>query len=343
MATSTVPVAPVGYIGYGLVWGYPIRGMNFNVKAHQQIFNGDPASNIPDQPIWHVGPLEVEGDVSWPVVLDDPVTYKIIQAALTKVGKGGQGTKKTLEAGDVQCFFPPAQGTKSYARKAENCLINRLSFKATGGERVEAAINVIGLRLVEGGSEENASSSSPVPFNMGRVLTWDDVNVVANVSGEEASKFSGCTVKEFNFEINNNITRANTYCWPDSAEMKGTDITASALILGRRQVSGNLTFIGSSSTQETAANNIQTVSSEDELVISFGIVQAKFHRVVYELQQIDLSSGIIYGRTSFTAHGDGPGLPSVEFTMDAEGKDDNQKAWQQSLNSLDAEMSQRKL
>lgn len=341
MAAEQVPVGPVGYIGYGLVYGYPVRGMSFNVKAHQQVFNGDPASNIPDQPIWYVGPLEVDGDVSWPVVVNDPVTYKIIQVSLTKINQGKTGANKTLETGDIECRFPGSTGMKPYTRTAKTCMINRLSFKATSGERVEASINVIGLGLSEDHGELSKSDSGL--FDMGRILTWNDVSVVARKGTDDSSdenvSWKGCTVKEFNFEVNNNVTRANTYCWPESADTKGTDITATALVLGRRQVSGSLTFLGSASTQAAAVQNINTETSDSELAITFGTVQAKFHRVVYELQQIDLTSGVIYGRTSFTAHGDGPGAPSVEFVMDK----DNEEAWNQAMKDLDQGLSRRKL
>lgn len=346
MATPLAPIPPppVGYIGYGLLWDYPIRGMNFNVKAHQQVFNGDPASNYPDQPIWHVGPLEVDGDVSWPIVYGDPVTYKIIQAAINRTNEGNTGTWKTLEKGNITCFFPPGgpeKTTKAYTRTAQGCMINRLSFKGTAGERVEASINVLGLRLTEGFSESTASSTSGVPFEMGRVVTWGDVKVDASMpnpsSGEQTSVWGGCTIKEFNFEINNNVTRAVTYGWPESADMNGTDIASAALILGRRHVSGSLTFMGSATTQFDAVTNMTKQYSNSVLDISFGVVKASFYAVVYEMQQIDLTSGIIYGRANFTAHGNGPGVPSIKFTVgDAKG-------WEESLRDLDKEMFLRKL
>jgi len=351
--TSPAPTAPVGYIGYGLVWDYPVRGMSFNVKAHQQIFHGDPATNNADQPIYHVGPLEVDGDVSWPIIIGDPVTYKIVQVAINRIIEGGN-SKKTLEKGDIVCWFPPATGTDPYMRQAGGCMVNRLSFKGTAGERVEASINVIGLTLSEGASESNANSKDSVPFDMGRVMTWGDVLITAKF-GDGAdtddggeSRFAGCSVKEFTLEINNNVTRANTFCWPYAED--GTKFVAAATILGRRQVSGSLAFVGSASTQGSARQNMITEAAGDELVISMGArrgkaggMMAKLHRVTYELQQIDLSSGVIYGRTNFTAHGGGPGEPSIEFTLDAQGKDTNQRAWQKSLNDLDRDMSQRKL
>jgi len=336
--------APVGYIGHGLVFTYPIRGMSFNVKAHQQIFNGDPASNEPDQPIYHVGPIEVEGDVAWPVVSGDPVNYAIIKRAITRISSGGIGTGKTLEPGDIECWFPPGRDNNppAYTRIAKGCIINRLSYKGTAGERVEGSINVIGMKLNEEGAD-----SAPVPFDMGRVLTWNDVRINASLSDTgKTAVFAGCVVKEFNYEITNNVTRANTYGWPES--MLGTDYAATALILGRRQVSGSLTFLGSASTQETAKKNMVTETSKDELMISFGSVQAKFHRVMYELQQIDLTSGVIYGRTSFTAHGGGPGEPSIEFTMDTPSdppapgsQTPNEDQWNKDMKALGSDMANR--
>lgn len=329
MATSPAPTAPVGYIGYGLIFDYPVRSANFNVKAHQQVYNGDPVSNEVDQPVYHVGPLEVEGDVSWPLVFGDPVISKIITMTTERIATGGAGTKKTLRQGSITTFFPPAKGTDAYSRTATGCIVNRLSFKGNAGERIEGTINVIGLNIVE-----DQGNRAPVPFDMGRVLTWDDVTISAALD-KNKSRFSGCSVKEFSFEINNNVTRANTYYWPETKS--GLAIAATAVVLGRRQVSGSLTFIGSAATQAPARENILTQTPTDEITINMGPVEAKFHRVVYELQQIDLTSGVIYGRTSFTAHGGGPGEPSVEFSM----SDANQQVNKNAMRTLDQEMGAR--
>lgn len=329
MATSPAPTAPVGYIGYGLIFDYPVRGANFNVKAHQQVYNGDPVSNEVDQPMYHVGPLEVEGDVSWPLVFGDPVISKIITMTTERIATGGAGTKKTLRQGNITTFFPPASGTDAYSRTATGCIVNRLSFKGNAGERVEGTINVIGLNITE-----DNGNKVPVPFDMGRVMTWDDVTVSASFD-KNKSRFAGCSVKEFSFEINNNVTRANTYCWPETKS--GLAIAATTVVLGKRQVSGSLTFIGSSATQAQARENILTQTPTDGISIIMGPIKAQFHRVVYELQQIDLTSGVIYGRTSFTAHGGGPGEPSVEFSMSTV----EQQANQDEMRLLEQEMAAR--
>jgi len=319
MATSPgTRTAPVGYIGYGTVFGYVVRGVNFNVKAHQQIYHGDPVSNAVDQPVYHVGPLEVEGDVSWPLTMGtNSATSDIAKMAIERVGAGGIGTRKTLNTGSITAFFPPASGYEAYSRTANNCMINRLSYKGNAGERIEATINVIGLSITE-----KVGDSTQQSVDMDRIMTWDDVWITFGdeVSGEIKQSgmgdSDGCVIKEFSLEINNNITRANTYCWPST--MKGTDITATALILGRRQVSGSFTFIGSSPTQKVAINNILRTSTGEYMMMSLGSGSTIFvNGITYELQQIDLTSGVIYGRVSFTAHGGIAGGGTDTFRQDS--------------------------
>jgi hypothetical protein len=318
MATSPgTRTAPVGYIGYGTVFGYGVRGVNFNVKAHQQIYHGDPVSNAVDQPVYHVGPLEVEGDVSWPLTMGtNYATLGIAKMAIKRVGAGGIGTRKTLGTGNITTFFPPATGYEAYSRTANNCMINRLSYKGNAGERIEANVNVIGLSITE-----KVGDSTQQPVDTDRIMTWDDVWIAfgSEVSGElkdsATSNSDGCVIKEFSIEINNNITRANTYCFPSTT--KGTDITATALILGRRQVSGSLTFIGSSPTQKVAINNILKTNTGEYMLLSLGSTILFVNGITYELQQIDLTSGVVYGRVSFTAHGGPAGGGTETFNQDS--------------------------
>jgi len=322
--TTTNPVGQFGYIGYGLVFGYPVRGASFNLKATQQVFNGEPASNEPEQPVYHLGPLMVDGQVSFPLIFGDPVFWKLAQMTLKKVVSG---RKKTLEAGDITLFYPPARNNPSYFRTFTGCAISNLNVRASGGERIETTLSVMGIGIDEG----SGGDSSQVPSALSRVLTWNDVAI-------DGEAFEGCSVKEFSFDINNNVSRVNTYCYP--LVNLGTGITATALITGRREVAGSLTFMGPARSQfaaQMAMVSDTPFEGYDELTISMGSFTTEFHRVVWELQQIDLNSGIIYGRAGFSAHGGGPGEPSIEFKQSAEGE----AATTQALKALDQQMSQR--
>ncbi len=108
----------------------------------------------------------------------------------------------------------------------------------------------------------------------------------------------------------------------------------------RRTVAGSLTFLGSARSQFAAQMAMVTdtpFEGYEELKISLGTFDVEFHRVVWEMQQIDLNSGIIYGRAGFTAHGGGPGEASVEFKQGSAARADTEEA----LQDLDRDMYDR--
>lgn len=319
MISSIVNSAPVGYIGKVIVFGMPVRASSCGIKAHQPIYHPDPASNNPEQPMWHFGPIEVEGDISMPVVFGDSSWKTFFEYATKKI-------KGQLQAGEIKVFWPPGGiNGKGYGRLFSGCMINRLTIKGSAGERIEATLSIIGMSV----SEE--SDVGDLPFDMAPVTTWDMVSI--NGKDLSSQSLSGCEIKEFSIEINNNLSRNNTFCIGQPPAMS---LEARSISTGKRQVSGSLTFLGSAPTQKKAIENIRKITSDDKLTIDIGgMISLEFQRITYEYQTIDINSGIVNSTITWHAHGGGPGAPSLIINM-ANGIDNANK-------QLQREMANRKI
>jgi hypothetical protein len=309
----------MGYIGRVIAFDVPVRASSFTVDAKQPITVPDPVSNVPEQPMWHVAPVRVEGDVVFPMT-SDPGVKTLFRRALEK-------PSKNLQAGDILAEWPKGQGGADapFARRFKGCVANRLAIKGTASERIEVTLAVMGLSV----TDESVGPSEG--FDLSRVISWDMVQINGISGGGTIAPT--CSIREFSVEIDNNCSHNFTFNFPDE---DSTFVAARSITTGRRQVTGSLSFLGTAPTQEIAKKNLVTAVPTDELVIAIvppqnnviaaagGVsietpevadIQMKFNRVVYEWQDLSLNSGVVVSKVEWRAHGDGPGTAAAEFTL----------------------------
>jgi hypothetical protein len=285
----------MGYHGLVTVFGTPVRATDANIKAVQEITNPNPVSNVPEQPMWHVAPVIISGDVAFPLTTDGSVT-DIFRKVLEK-------KNKSLEPGTIDIHWPPGRGgpfQSAFSRTFEGCVGNRLSVSGTAGQRVDVSLGILGIDFRE---EAQAADEQ---FSLGRVVDWSFVQI-SEFPGED------CVVKEFSVDINNNCSHNVTFSRPSQ---DSTFQVPRSISTGHREVTGTLTFLGSAPTQEIAKQNLILAASNQELNIEVnGLVVMKFNRVVYEWQDISISSGVVISKANWRAHGDGPGTVAAEFSF----------------------------
>lgn len=317
------PSIPFGYKGRVIVFGVPVRATTMSIDAKQPITVPEPTSNIPEQPMWHVGPVRVDGDVSFPMTSDPGIRNLFLRALEKK--------NKQLEPGEVLSEWPRGQGgggpvLQPFGRRFTGCVANRLILKGVSGERIDVTMAIMGV-----GVDDEAIGVSPSQFDLSRVISWDMIEVNGVQAGRQIAET--CSIREFSVEINNNCSHNFTFNFPDGDE---TFITARSVTTGRRQITGSLSFVGTAPTQETAKKNLITAIPEDELIITIAPpregnitdvgpaivdpsersnIEMKFKRLVYEWQDLSLSSGVVVSRVDWRAHGDGPGTVAAEFTF----------------------------
>jgi hypothetical protein len=316
--------AAVGFAGLADIYGKLVRVTNASIQAAQEITTPDPVSNVPEQPMWHVGPVMVDGSVSFPLVSDIAMSTMFEKATLKRNGQ--------LESADIKLIFPGTPLTPGEVRRFTECVTSRLTLSCTAGERIEVEMNVLGKSL----ADEAGGMDSPNTLDMTRVLTWDMVEIVG------LEDMESCLTREFSLELDNDCSHNFTY---QSLDEDKRYVGARSITTGRRAVTGKLGFLGVSPVQKRAVQNlVKTTANDSTLTISvvpgfvdhgggegrllrapgnvepeedgFSLI-AKCNRVVYDWQDISLAPDTVISTATWRAHGDGPGAPAAELTFPA--------------------------
>jgi len=277
MPVPTKP-ASMGYIGSVVIFGTAVRAMSSSLKATQRIEHPDVVDNRIDRTLYQLGPVEVEGDITIPVVKSGES-----QSFLENVWNWA--TLRNAVSGELVKNGPVILNwSYDMGRTFNGCRVNRMTMRATAGERVEATMTFMGTTITDG-----IAPSDPIDYSPARVLTWDDVTI-------SGSDIDSCVVKEFNIEINNNCVRNYTFC-------RETGLYASSISTGKRHVNGSIQFQGKSQVERLAETNPTRSTSTETLSFDFGGFAKTFNHVIYEYQTIDINVGVITSTVNWYAHG----------------------------------------
>ena len=295
-----IPVPPnpgrMGYIGSVVIFGRVVRAMSSSLVARQSIIHPDVVDNTVDRTLYQLGPVEVDGDVSLPVVAGGAAQGGDFLAFLWEITMSrdpntGELTKPNPQGGKIILEYSADQ-----VRTFNGCKVNTLEMRATAGDRVEATINFLGTTAVDSGISPGLTDLSPA-----RVLTWDDV-VITPSDG----LFDSCIVREFSFNVNNNLSRNYTFC-------PATGLFPSNISTGKRHITGTLGFQGFAPTDPARAEtNSNRFTSTDTLAFNFGGFARTFRNIIYEFQGIDINVGLITSTVNWYAHAGTGGIPAVD-------------------------------
>lgn len=297
MANIPVPPAPgrMGYIGSVVIFGQVVRALSSSLVARQTINHPDVVDNTIDRTLYQLGAVEVDGDVAFPVVQtgQQGATFLefIWEAAMDRELTTGELRKPSTNGGPVILAYSTGQ-----VRTFNGCKVNSLEMRATAGDRVEATMNFMGTTVSDSGNSPGLTDTSPA-----RVLTWEDVEITP-----DGGLFNTCIVKEFNFTINNNLSRNYTFC-------PSTGLFPSNISTGKRFINGALGFQGFAPTDPARAEtNSNRFTSTDSLGFRFGAFSRTFRNIIYEFQSIDINVGLITSTVNWYAHAGTGGEPAAD-------------------------------
>lgn len=283
MPVIPVPPTPgrMGYIGRVSIFGRVIRAMSSSLAAKQTIQHPDVVDNRIDRTLYQLGPIEVDGDIAFPVVKTtegNAFLGFIWDIATVR----DQNTGELLNFGDVILEYGFQQ-----IRTFHQCRVNTMELRATAGERVEGTMNFMGTTAEDAGAPPPFTDLSPA-----RVLTWDDVTITT----AGLVTFDSCIVRGFTLNINNNASRNYTFC-------PGVGLFASNISTGKRFVEGSLEFQGFAPTDATGAEqNRNRFTTTDTLAFDFGGFSKTAKNVIYEFQDIAINVGLITSTVRWYAH-----------------------------------------
>jgi hypothetical protein len=283
MALPSTPTAGMGYIGFVSVFGLLVRVTSSNINISQAITNPDIIDGRVDQTVYQLGPIEVGGDIGFPIILDSTIDFptKIFEFALDR---DFDTTGELINSGTIVVRYTFGEEF-SFARAK----VNTFTLTTTVEDAVTGTFNLVGTTRTR-----TSAISIPAYLSPARVLTWDAVTVDGAGVGEFESKF----VRSFDMTVNNNVQRNYTFD-PDAG------FFPSNISTGKRMIDGNIEFQGFAPTEESAADGNPTkVTSDDTITFVLGSsVSKKLHGIIYEHLDIASATGIITSTVRYLAHG----------------------------------------
>ncbi len=285
---SPVPPTPgrMGYIGKLQVFGLPIRVSAASLNAKQDIKNVDVIDNRIDRSVYQLGPVEVEGSISFPVLttgVQNTFLNQIWAFAMARDPNSGE----LINRGDVIEEY-----SYQMSRTFKNCLVNTFSMEATYGDQVKADMGLWGTFSIDGGN-----GTDPVDVSPARVLTWDQVRITSG-----SSAFNTCITRSFKININNNLARNYTFC-DLTAQGAPHSLFASNISTGKRIIEGEITFQGFAPTDNLASQNSLNTTSNENLTFNFNGFTKTAHHVIYAYQQINMGMSLITSTANWFAYG----------------------------------------
>lgn len=281
--------ATQGYIGGVEIDGSTFRATSCSLSVKQAINHPDVIDGAVDWTLYQLAGIEIDGDVALPVVgggfgaqlLDyikrDHNTGNLVKTATVKVAYGS----------------PVAGGL---VRTFTGCYANTVEMRATAGERLDATVNFWGTDF------DNSGGRIAGAPDVRRVLSWADIAITG--IGDT------CDIREFSFNINNQLSRNYTFCQGKHGGYVPNNISA-----GKRQVSGTIGYQGAAPDQDNHAEQNGQSSSPNGGTLLFSVrneFDVSFLNVVYEYQTIEAQPGLITSSVNWYAHAPA-GQDSISF------------------------------
>ena len=228
--------------------GQILRVTSADLKLSQDITTPDVIDGRIDRTVYQLGPKVVEGNLSMPVIADvDPTNFT-----------GGCVSTADLRAAteanllDVLWFwtnsrtpqgrllYSDAEMVFRYANHAafryDQCAVNTFALTVTHSEPVSLDLSIIGSKRTQATDPVNDNDFDITPFlSPARILTWNDITVNGIGGCDNQDLFGSAQVREFTFEINNNVERFYSL----NGRLFPVDINVS-----KREITGSLTMMG---------------------------------------------------------------------------------------------------
>lgn len=275
--------APMGYIGsVQLFGGAAIRATSCSINTKQQIDHPEVIDGTVDWTLYQLKGIETQGDIQLPVMSGGASSLSSLLQYATKRNDKGE----LINEGEIIVSYG-----KAYGRKFAGCKINTLEVRATAGDKMDATVNVWGTTATTTGG-----SGVPVTGKPTRVMAWADI-LISGAGIEDV-----CLIKEFSFNINNNLQRNYTFC-------AASGYFPHNISTGKRNISGSMQFIGPAPTEQSAIgnkDNINPTAGSLDIGTTTGF-KVSFKNIIWEYQTLEAQPSVIVSTANWFAHADGGG------------------------------------
>lgn len=298
--------APMGYVGLVNVFGNVIRATDCTLNIKQSVDPLDVIDGTVDRSVYKLGPVETEGSVGFPIIMDTTSPGSIdgnisptspamfldrmwafavhrhqffisdIQEGSNELGWQGDTASEDVI---VRYFYGAVYLFKF-------CKVNTFSLEATQGDVVKGNMTLWGTvrqPLARGAAEYSQMAYGPNYLAPARAMMWPEFNLLGGLSENGDGTgivnpdgtpidgnrvFDGSTVRRFTVSINNNLKR--NYTFDPNAGYFPQNIST-----GKRDVTGEIEFQGWAPTEVLADSqhnnptpNGATVGGPDSSVLA---------------------------------------------------------------------------
>jgi hypothetical protein len=273
-----------GIMGLARFNGRTIRVTSLTLKATQDIAPSGTVDGIYDHTAYVLGPIKIEGDITFPVPATDDTFNEVMRVAVLRDDTTGTLLTRNIR---VDAKYDYAIG---YAYT--DCQVDRLSVNVASEEAIDFTMSLIGVERIVGA----ASKDYVAPV---RVLAWNDVSISGTPS------LASEQVRNFSFEIANNTS---TFYGLD-----GSILTNPVnIVAGKRDVTGTIEIAWNGSGLENFAYVVnQEVCRETADLINFDLSNCggtggglTFLGIIFEMEDISMTNDFFMGTQNWRAYGD---------------------------------------
>ena len=299
--------------GVGLPNNGELRVSSFTLKAAQDISAMETIDNNYDYTAYRYGPVRIEGEIGFPVPVGGAFFEEIVKFVAKRDGSAGAGGSGS---GNLSTPGVAIEAAYDHAFRAtfRDCKPNTLSVSIAAEEALDFSISFIGTDRVWGAGLPSLTRLSPE-----RVLTWNDIIISAGAStgggGVAPSPWvagpdQSAQVRNFSFEINNNLTAF--------FGLNGDIfVVGSNIIAGKREITGSMEIAWNGSLLQdfaySANTNTAFCSSAQEITMAVtnkdsgggaNTVPVEFLGVIFNMEDISLTNDFFMGTQTWRAYGD---------------------------------------
>lgn len=258
----------MGYVGWVKIDGDLVRATSCDIRNTQAINKPPCADGTVDNPVYHLGPMEVGGSIGFPATCDGggvSVMSNLWEKAKTRSGGGGFSDSNRF---DVVVRY--ADGV-SFTYK--DCVVETFEFSVVQSGIVEVKVNLNGNTRDTG----NNSNSSYIDKN-NRILTWNDVTV--SVGGATSKE-----IRSFSCVLANNVKRHYS--------LDGT-LEPVLITPTKRDITGKVSVIGrSSAISDRAFDNKNKCLADQTISFSVSSFSVEFDKMcMFEMEEIQITNDL---------------------------------------------------
>jgi len=280
-----------------------LRVTSLGLRASQEVSAMETIDSVYDYTAYRLGPVRVEGDITFPVPVLNNKIIDIIRTAMERNTSTGQMAKKDITV------------TANYDHVVHyiysECSVNTMSFSVNSEEAVEITMNLLGTSRIGGSRKSLATTAAKSPE---RVLTWNEIDVGSGgaMSGggvDPGQSVVSEQVRNFSFEVNNN----NTVFFGLNGEIFAQK---NNIVAGKREITGSMEIAWNGGGLQNYAYTVNASNGpefcESNVYITMDMLancgtttlpQAKFWGVIFNMEEISMTNDFFMGTQTWRAYG----------------------------------------